>query len=1251
MAKTRDYMDYLDSKIEIAPANSQEEYQAAETIAEILRDHDLETTIEEFDSHPFGQIVGPILAIILFVCLVAAGLTEGTVHIVLMVVAALCVGLPLYLHFSGTRLFQDLGPGSTSQNVVAVHRATGDKVIKGARPIVIVAHYDTPRQSLLRKGPLAQYQAAIRMATIPCSIVAAVALLFQFMMFLPGVVITFMWIVGLIAAFPLLLLAIIDIIDHFGSCTTGANDNKSSVAALLSIANKVRPIKDRVDDDSDGREGKPLRRRIHDVPEQPAQPRRIEVLEEVKGVRHGAQVLASLGILPENCEIIYQEPRLQIIEEETATVDDASIDNDHMAAEVDIDEAELAASYDDEEYEEYDDTSEDYVEEDMEEEYSDDEPEEESNEEDEWFDDYDDEDEYDDDYEDDYEDEEEYADEDVEEQHSIDESTDEEDYESDDLEESDEELEEDSENEEMEEDSENEDENDDGDEDEDLDYEDDEEYDDEEWESESVGGRFAAIWEAIKAWFLERIAAIREFFSKDRGSDIDIARGEDRHTKANDSDELDEWMDEYEDDAYEDESSEDEKEDDEEETGLIESEEDDYEDEVEAQEDDEFNNPYDYVDEEILDEDAGFDVPDNDPDDSDSDLDDDIPFFDEYEQMDEEYVDEDETEVFEDTLDDELQDEYEEDYEEDLEDDFEYDDDESYGEYEFEDEGEYIEEIEEVEEEEYTEDDTEYEDAYNEYEEDAYEDDFEEDEYEAEEAIRSNQDATSTNQKDSMSVGERLERFFSMIRSTPAPEGEDDYDDDDELNNDGDPRNQANPYNYSKEGDEYEYEAYAGAYEDREKNEVREVIASGRKSMYTTEYSSDLDKEAYGYEDETYQPGDYEEEAYYDEEYVEAELEFDDKAGVQVPDILPDPNKLHFDREEDADILPRDTTGLDTLSDSYDLYTGKVTRVSNRQKPEPLADPNWGISSYQPARPVMNIARRAALFDLPDPSAEAIDPLYNEQDEYEEETYDEYESYEAYEDDEPYDELTEMEEIVRAEAEESAASYNEPTSGYEMTHEEETGTSADEGRAGRGNVHNATSFWSENRSSSWKGGATMRSDLRDDLNNVPLILDEDDLQDAILELGDDFLVAHDIWFVATGASEVGHAGIRAFIDEHRRDIRGSFLVNLDSIGAGTLSMLVREGMSAPRRADRRLVRMIGDIANDLHVKLDTAMYNFDERESATTMRSRIRSVTIAGLDDNDLPAYSHTANDVPENVDPKQVSDVVRIITELIRRS
>ena len=56
MAITHDYVDYLDEQIGIAPAGSQEEFQAAQLIADEIRQHGLEPSVEEFDVHSSNGI-------------------------------------------------------------------------------------------------------------------------------------------------------------------------------------------------------------------------------------------------------------------------------------------------------------------------------------------------------------------------------------------------------------------------------------------------------------------------------------------------------------------------------------------------------------------------------------------------------------------------------------------------------------------------------------------------------------------------------------------------------------------------------------------------------------------------------------------------------------------------------------------------------------------------------------------------------------------------------------------------------------------------------------------------------------------------------------------------------------------------------------------------------------------------------------------------------------------------------------------
>lgn len=1180
MAKTRDYMDYLDESIGIAPAHSQEEYQASEVISQIMKEHGLETAVEEFDSAGTGVMARNVLAIVLFVTLLVAGLVPDTLHIVMLLVAFASAGLLTFMRFV-RNIFENIGPARRSQNVVAVRRARNQNTGRTSRPIVIVAHYDTPREEPMRRGGLARYQSMLVRVGVFCPAVVCVTVLFQLLGFLPEGFRMFMWVVGLIACLPAVVLAVTSLMGRFGNCTVGANNNKSSIAAMLTLVDKISPAEDRATDAARSRPRPRREVRLQETPEIQPTRQSEQVVEEVKGVRHGEEVLRSLGILPASCEITYEQPRV-VVEDEQIEVAENPYDEASEAVETEFDE-----QYDD--YEDYDEDSYD------------------SDYEDEYDGDYDDE--YDEDYADDYDDvESEEKDEtDKDESHKperrvvrlTDDESDDEEL-SDDYDDYDEEY-------------------------------DDDEYDDEdeEFEDDQDG---TPIGSSIGAWFSERIDKFRSRFG------------------SKDEDDSDGWIDEdeeYEEDVEE-ESFEDEEEDyDLDSEDIDEQDEEQYDDEYDDELEDDFDEDEDYNEDEEEPSDEEYDYEGEfDYDDPDADYDDDEEY--EYDEEDDQRSDDgeasweeyDEQEEDPDAVADLAHDaEAEEDYESD----FEYDDDDddlypssSFEPIELPDDEEYEEEdevdsnppkrrplfgrllrrksdpepIEVVDEEEevyedqsdepeaneeeapdveddfdsddmdveYLDDDVDDEsDDYSDeefYDDELYEDGYDEEEY-YEEEIEEEPEENEPEQK-RPSFGQRILGLFRGKRTEDShaedlDEGSDEY--------------------YLEEED-YD-EEYDGEYYDDDDYEEEDAIEDDQGSSIeedspVSEYADDYDE----YDD---QLSTYDDEEQLDDEYVNEDDAVEPPIPIAAPEPVrpPDPNMLHFDREEDDDIPERDDSGINTITDNYDLLSGDIPRESQRERPAAIDDPTWGTSTYQPTRPSYNIARRAALYDLPDPSGATVDPLADE---------------------------------------------------YEYT--EDVPSTQDEAQHMGGRV----GFWGDDdsaQSTSWKGGATLRDDLRDD----PYESAEDDLKDAMLDMGDEFLDEHDVWFVATGASEAEHGGMKAFLDAHRRDIRGAFLINLECVGAGTLSVYVREGLATRRRADRRLVRLIGDVARDLHIKVDNAMCDWTETDAATAMKARVRSATIVGLDDSDLPALSHTVDDVPENVNPKQVYDVVRIITEVIRRS
>ena len=945
MAMTHDYMDYLNEKVGICPAGSQEELQAAETIADLMRQHDVDPSIEEFDAKTFGGVIPAVLYALIFIGIVLAGIGATILTVIGFVLVAAPIAL-FVLKYLGRDLLANVGPTARSQNVVAFHEGTGPMVMKGTRPIVIVAHYDSPRENPLYTTPLAPYVPMLWKVSQYCVLVTGVCTLFQVLAFLPDPFRRFMWIIGIVAALPMAILGVSTILERFSDCTEGANDNKSGVAAMLGVLENVRPsgiesvhgsesIEQALEAMRAAAEAAALEAAAEDANTQPeipyaglndtladiapdpqsapafvAEPAAVaaeqapqveEVVEEepepvvvykrghVDGVRHGADVVKSLGMLPEECEVEYVEPEPVAVTvpgtpKRVVRKVAVSVANTAPAAASFVPAAENTAA----------------------------------------------------------------APEPVEFDQAV--------------------------------------------------------------GIESVDPYGA---EDDKPAALESVFS---FFRKAKDSVTSAASeiGEKVAAKREEARAAAE--------------------------------------ERAAAEDVEPEQPVEAAGNVVAEQPAEEELP--------------------------------------------------------------------------------IAEFEEIADE---------------------------------------QPAASQYVDQKMPEGNLI------------------------------------PFNEQPEPADVPVPAPAQFVAD----EVEPVSAEQTAEVAATE----------------------------------PEPAADAQAALEQP--------------EDGYTLDPDPAGLDAEG-TDDL--GATVPAAPLTQPKPAApdDPEWGKTSFRPQ--AASVARRATLFDLPDPSSRGTDPFGTD----------------------PNAPKVTVQSGADTTASFGGAASNTQTSGLSslktVSAEDEefaalqaadTHKSDDEGVLGRlkgmfgtkktsaGNDENAP------KHGGWKGGATVRAGLRmvegdgadldEDLDfeapadeNVP---SEEDLREEILGLGDDSLVCHDIWFVALGASDCDHAGMRAFLAQHRKQIRGSFVINLDSVAAGDLTLLSHEGLLITRRADRRMVRMMTNVCDDLHIPVERAKYDWGTTDATPAMLSSMRGLTVMGTDDSGMRALSRTAADVAGNVVPEQSVAVAEAVTELIRRS
>lgn len=140
----------------------------------------------------------------------------------------------------------------------------------------------------------------------------------------------------------------------------------------------------------------------------------------------------------------------------------------------------------------------------------------------------------------------------------------------------------------------------------------------------------------------------------------------------------------------------------------------------------------------------------------------------------------------------------------------------------------------------------------------------------------------------------------------------------------------------------------------------------------------------------------------------------------------------------------------------------------------------------------------------------------------------------------------------------------------------------------------------------------------------------------------------EVWFVALGSELAGQGGIKAFLADHASDMRGALIVNLESLGAGELCYLEREGALKQMGCSPRMKRFIRKATQASGVDIQGAVVDWRESPASYAMKHRAQAVTIAGMDGR-KPALMGEADDVIENVNGESLDRAADFVVELLK--
>lgn len=345
-----------------------------------------------------------------------------------------------------------------------------------------------------------------------------------------------------------------------------------------------------------------------------------------------------------------------------------------------------------------------------------------------------------------------------------------------------------------------------------------------------------------------------------------------------------------------------------------------------------------------------------------------------------------------------------------------------------------------------------------------------------------------------------------------------------------------------------------------------------------------------------------------------------------------------------ANVAPSQTETVDALMAQI---SSQASPRPNMNVPDPASAPapmpsvSPLVSVPDPSMPSMqqaNVASRTSLFDLPDPSAQVNDPFATAQSS-EPTSAPVVPPMPVTSDVQPF-------ETISAPAASGAKPQKRGLGGLfgrKKKNEQDSMSDwlgveddYDAKKSGRG-IGSWDNF--EDDDDGWKGGATSSDGAS-----------AEDMLAAVASMGDDELLGHDIWFVATGASDCDGAGMKAFLAAHRDKLRGVFFINLESIGAGRLSVVTVEGEQQLLKGDRRIMNLVNKVCKSFHVDCGAFEMPYAKTDAYAALEASRRALTIAGVDGPRL-ACAYTEDDLPHNVNPTNIATVSEVVTEVIRRS
>ncbi len=139
----------------------------------------------------------------------------------------------------------------------------------------------------------------------------------------------------------------------------------------------------------------------------------------------------------------------------------------------------------------------------------------------------------------------------------------------------------------------------------------------------------------------------------------------------------------------------------------------------------------------------------------------------------------------------------------------------------------------------------------------------------------------------------------------------------------------------------------------------------------------------------------------------------------------------------------------------------------------------------------------------------------------------------------------------------------------------------------------------------------------------------------------------EVWIVSFGTEEPATLGSKVFAEKHGKELEDAYVINLETVGQGKFGVVTKE-ISVAGKLSTELADLVVKAGKKCKVRVKPIELKYGNTDATPIARKGYQSVTILGMDENELFTLWHIPEDVPENINENNLQNALKLCLQIL---